>query len=127
VPVGHGELILVVDDELPILEVARKTLEENGYKVLIASDGAEGLAQYAEHRKEVDAVLIDMVMPYLDGAATIRALRKLNPDVKIIASSGLAANDKLFEDADVGVRTFLSKPYSAEKLLRALSEILAAR
>jgi two-component system cell cycle sensor histidine kinase/response regulator CckA len=126
VPVGHGELILVVDDELPILEVARKTLEENGYKVLIASDGAEGLAQYAEHRKEVDAVLIDMVMPYLDGAATIRALRKLNPDVKIIASSGLAANDKLFEDADVGVRTFLSKPYSAEKLLRALSEILAA-
>jgi PAS domain S-box-containing protein len=127
VPVGHGELILVVDDELPILEVARKTLEENGYKVLIASDGAEGLAQYAEHRKEVDAVLIDMVMPYLDGAATIRALRKLDPDVKIIASSGLAANDKLFEDADVGVRTFLSKPYSAEKLLRALSEILAAR
>jgi PAS domain S-box-containing protein len=127
VPVGHGELILVVDDELPILEVARKTLEENGYKVLIASDGAEGLARYAEHRKEVDAVLIDMVMPYLDGAATIRALRKLNPDVKIIASSGLAANDKLFEDADVGVRTFLSKPYSAERLLRALSEILAAR
>lgn len=126
-PVGHGELILVVDDELPILEVARKTLEENGYKVLIASDGAEGLAQYAENRKEVDAVLIDMVMPYLDGAATIRALRKLNPDVKIIATSGLAANDKLFEDADVGVRTFLSKPYSAEKLLRALSEILAAR
>jgi len=127
VPVGHGELILVVDDELPILEVARKTLEENGYKVLIASDGAEALAQYAEHRKEVDAILIDMVMPYLDGAATIRALRKLNPDVKIIASSGLAANDKLFEDADVGVRTFLSKPYSAEKLLRALSEILAAQ
>lgn len=127
VPVGHGELILVVDDELPILEVARKTLEQNGYKVLIASDGAEALAQYAEHRKDVDAVLIDMVMPYLDGPATIRALWKLNPDVKIIASSGLAANDKLFEDADVGVRTFLSKPYSAEKLLRALSEILAAQ
>ena len=127
VPVGHGELILIIDDELPILEVASKTLEENGYKVLTASDGAEGLALYVEHRKEVDAVLIDMVMPYLDGAATIRALRKLDPDVKIIASSGLAANDKLFEDADVGVRTFLSKPYSAEKLLLALSEILAAR
>ncbi|HKA22807.1 MAG TPA: PAS domain S-box protein [Blastocatellia bacterium] len=127
VPVGHGELILIIDDELPILEVARKTLEENGYKVLTASDGAEGLALYAEHRKEVDAVLIDMVMPYLDGAATIRALRKLDPAVKIIASSGLAANDKLFEDSAVGVRTFLSKPYSAEKLLRALSEILAAQ
>ena len=127
VPVGHGELILIIDDELPILEVARKTLEDNGYKVLTASDGAEGLALYADHRKEVDAVLIDMVMPYLDGAATIRALRKLDPAVKIIASSGLAANDKLFEDSAVGVRDFLSKPYSAEKLLRALSAILAAQ
>jgi len=125
-PRGHGELILIVDDEAPILEVAKKTLEENGYKVLTAADGAEALALYAEHKKKVDAVLIDMIMPYLDGAASIRALRKLDPNVKIIASSGLAANDKLFESADEGVRTFLSKPYSAEKLLRALSEILRA-
>jgi len=125
-PLGHGELILIVDDEAPILEVARKTLEENGYKVLTAGDGAEALALYAEHKKKVDAVLIDMIMPYLDGAATIRALRKLDPDVKIIASSGLAANDKLFEDSNEGVRTFLAKPYTAEKLLRALSGILSA-
>ena len=125
-PVGHGELILIVDDEAPILEVARKTLEENGYEVLTASDGAEALALYAEHKKEIKAVLMDMMMPYLDGAATIRALRKLDPEVKVIASSGLAANDKLFEDANEAERTFLAKPYTAEKLLRALSEILRA-
>jgi len=125
-PLGHGELILIVDDEAPILEVARKTLEENGYKVLTAGDGAEALALYAEHKKMVDAVLIDMIMPYLDGAATIRALRKLDPDVKIIASSGLAANDKLFEEANEGVKAFLAKPYTAEKLLRTLSGILSA-
>jgi PAS domain S-box-containing protein len=126
VPLGHGELILIVDDEAPILEVARKTLEENGYEVLTAGDGAEALALYAEHKKMVDAVLIDMIMPYLDGAATIRALRKLDPDVKIIASSGLAANDKLFEEANEGVKAFLAKPYTAEKLLRTLSGILSA-
>ena len=119
-------MILIVDDEAPILEVARKTLEENGYKVLTASDGAEALALYAEHKKEIKAVLMDMMMPHLDGAATIRALRKLDTDVKVIASSGLAANDKLFEDANEGERTFLAKPYTAEKLLRALSGILSA-
>ena len=78
-PVGHGELILVVDDEAPLLEVANRTLEENGYKVLTARDGTEALALYAENKKEINAVLMDMMMPYLDGPATIRALQKLDP------------------------------------------------
>jgi nitrogen-specific signal transduction histidine kinase/CheY-like chemotaxis protein len=125
-PVGRGELILVVDDEAPLLEVARKTLEENGYKVLTAGDGIEALAIYAEHKKEIEAVLMDMMMPYLDGAATIRALRKLNPGIKIIASSGLSANDKGVEAANEGVKIFLMKPYTAEKLLKALAETLGS-
>jgi PAS domain S-box-containing protein len=123
-PLGHGELILVVDDETPILEVAKSTLEESGYRVLTARDGTEALALYAEHKKTINAVLMDMMMPYLDGAATIRALIKLDPEVKIIASSGLSANDKMFEAVNEGVKTFLTKPYTAEKLLRALGEIL---
>ncbi len=123
-PAGRGELILVVDDEAPILEVARKTLEGNGYKVLTARDGIEALALYAEHKKEIEAVLMDMMMPYLDGAATIRALRKLNPGIKIIASSGLSANDKGVEAANEGVKIFLMKPYTAERLLKALAETL---
>jgi PAS domain S-box-containing protein len=123
-PIGHGELILVVDDETSLLEVARKTLEGNGYKVLTAREGTEALALYAEHRKEIDAIVMDMVMPYLDGTATIRAIQRINPEVKIIASSGLSANDKTFEAADEGVRIFLKKPYTAEKLLKALTEVL---
>ena len=67
---------------------------------------------------------MDMMMPYLDGAATIRALRKLNPGIKIIASSGLSANDKMVEAANEGVKIFLMKPYTAEKLLKALAETL---
>ncbi|HEY7913886.1 MAG TPA: PAS domain S-box protein [Blastocatellia bacterium] len=123
-PAGHGELILIVDDEAPLLEVARKTLEENGYRVLTGRDGTEALAIYAERKKEIDAVVMDMVMPYLDGAATIRAMQRLNPEVRVIGSSGLSSNDKTFEVADEGTRIFLKKPYTAEKLLRALAEIL---
>ena len=123
---GHGELILVVDDETSLLEVARKTLEENGYKVLTARDGTEALAVYAEHKNKIDAVVMDMVMPYLDGTATIRAIQRINPEAKIIASSGLSANDKTFDAASEGVRIFLKKPYTAEKLLNALADVLGA-
>jgi PAS domain S-box-containing protein len=122
--VGHGELILVVDDEIPILEIAKGTLEENDYRVLTAGDGTEALAIYAEHKNKINAVLMDMMMPYLDGPSTIRALQKLDPDVRVIASSALSSNDKMFEAINGGVRTFLMKPYTTEKLLIALAEVL---
>jgi hypothetical protein len=123
-PTGHGELILVVDDELAIREVTKATLEAFNYRVLTASDGTEALAIYAQHGAEIKVVLTDMMMPFLDGPATIRALQKLNPHVKIIASSGLADNGKAVEAADLGIRHFLAKPYTADRLLKVLTEIL---
>src|SRR6185295_8044409 len=78
-PVGNGELVLVIDDESAIREVARETLSAFGYRVMIASDGAEAMAVFAAHRSEVKVVLTDMMMPYMDGPATIRALRRLDP------------------------------------------------
>ncbi|HEX4951699.1 MAG TPA: PAS domain S-box protein [Blastocatellia bacterium] len=123
-PTGHGELILIVDDELAIREVTKATLEAFNYQVLIASDGTEALATYAQRGNEIKLVLTDMMMPFLDGPATIRALQKLNPNIKIIASSGLADNGKAVEAADLGVRHFLSKPYTADRLLKLLAEIL---
>ncbi len=125
-PLGQGELILVVDDEIPLLEIVKRTLEENGYRVLTARDGTEALAVYAEHKREISVVLMDMMMPYLGGAATIRALQKLDPGIKIIASSGLSANDNMFETASEGVCAFLMKPYTAETLLRTLADTLGA-
>jgi two-component system, cell cycle sensor histidine kinase and response regulator CckA len=65
-----------------------------------------------------------MMMPYMDGPATIRALQKMNPQIKIIASSGLTENSKAAEVMGAGVKTFLSKPYTAETLLKAIAEIL---
>jgi PAS domain S-box-containing protein len=123
-PVGRGELILVVDDEDSILQITKGTLETFGYRVITAGDGTEAVGLYAQNRDEVAAVITDMMMPFMDGPATIRALQKMNPRVKIIAASGLGANDKAAEAASVGVRMFLPKPYTAEKLLKALAQIL---
>ncbi|HST53019.1 MAG TPA: response regulator [Pyrinomonadaceae bacterium] len=96
------------------------------YRVLLANDGTEALALYAQHGGEIGAVLTDMMMPFMDGLATIRALKRLNPQIKIIAASGLTANGRSAEAAGVGVNAFLPKPYTAERLLTALTEILRA-
>ena len=123
-PLGNGELILVVDDEESIREITRGTLETFGYQVLTASDGTEALAHYADRKNDIAVVLTDMVMPFMDGPATIRALKKMNSEVKIIAASGLTAGNKAGEGVLEGVEIFLSKPYTAEKLLKSLAQVL---
>lgn len=123
-PLGNGELILVVDDEESIREITRGTLETFGYTVLTASDGTEALALYADKKNEIAVVLTDMVMPFMDGPATIRALQRMNPKVRIIAASGLGAGQHAGEGALEGVSVFLNKPYTAEKLLKTLAQVL---
>jgi PAS domain S-box-containing protein len=123
-PVGRGELILVVDDEDSIRQITKATLETFGYRVITASDGTEAVGLYAQHREEVAGVLTDMMMPFMDGPATIRALQKMNPQVRIIAASGLGGQDKAAEATAAGVQQFLPKPYTAEKLLKALALLL---
>jgi len=93
--------------------------------VLTASDGTEALAVYAQHKDEIKVVVTDVMMPYMDGPATIRALRKMNPRVKVVVSSGLDANGRAVESGGIGVQGFLAKPYTAERLLKMLSEILS--
>jgi len=121
-PPGRGELILVVDDEIAIREITKGTLEAYGYRALTAADGTEAVALYAQHKDEIKVVLTDLMMPYMDGPVTIRALQKLNPKIKIIASSGLAESGRAIE----GVKMFLPKPYTAERLLKALTDVIGA-
>ncbi|HEX7331165.1 MAG TPA: PAS domain S-box protein [Pyrinomonadaceae bacterium] len=123
-PLGNGELILVVDDEESIREITRGTLETFGYNVLTASDGTEALALYADKKNEIAVVLTDMVMPFMDGPATIRALQRMNPKVRIIAASGLGAGQHAGEGTLESVSVFLNKPYTAEKLLKTLAQVL---
>jgi PAS domain S-box-containing protein len=123
-PLGNGELVLIVDDEEAIREITRSTLETFGYRVLTASDGTEALALYADRKSEIDVVLTDMVMPFMDGPATIRALQRMNPGVRIIAASGLTMGLRAGEASLDGVSVFLNKPYTAEKVLKALAHVL---
>jgi PAS domain S-box-containing protein len=124
-PLGHGELILVVDDESGVREITRTTLEAYGYKVLTASDGTEAVALFAQNKNDVSLVLTDVVMPYMAGPAAIRAFQKLNPQVAIIVSSGLKTGRNALESDVGGVKAFLPKPYTADTLLNTLAEVLS--
>ncbi len=122
-PIGNGELILVVDDEDSIRDVTKTSLETFNYKAMTACDGIEAIAIYAEHRNEIEIVLTDMVMPVMDGLTTIRTLQKINPLVKIIAVSGLVSGDKINAATEMGVKAFLSKPYTAKQLLQTIGTV----
>jgi hypothetical protein len=123
IPLGNGELLLVVDDETSILEVTKTSLESSGYRVVTAQDGTEALALYSQMKDDIRLVMTDMMMPYLDGAATIRALRRINPRVKVIAATGLEVGGKA-DNLSVQVDAFLPKPYTGEKLLRTIAIVL---
>jgi CheY-like chemotaxis protein len=124
---GHGELILVVDDEAMVRQITSSILETHGYKVLTANDGKEAIKVYKQNREKIKAVLMDMMMPVMDGQACIRALRRVNPDIKIIAVSGLAEKEKLAKVAVTHVKAFLPKPYVAKKLLKTIHEVISAK
>lgn len=126
-PHGNGQTVLVVDDEQTIREITQQTLIAFGYKALMAADGAEAVTLYAQHRQNISIVLTDMMMPVMDGPATIKVLRNMNPDLKIIAASGISTNDTVAKATALGVRHFVSKPYTAESLLRVLKESLTAQ
>ncbi|EDY19307.1 multi-sensor hybrid histidine kinase [Chthoniobacter flavus Ellin428] len=121
---GHGELILVVDDEAPILSVMRQALESFGYRVLAAVDGADGVRVYAKHQNEIKAVITDMVMPVMDGPAMIGVLKKLSPAIKVIATTGMTSNVSIEAIRRLGVERIISKPCAAKAVLVALREVL---
>jgi len=122
IPHGKKELILVVDDEVAVREIIAATLEAYGYEVISANNGAEAVALYAKNIVNVKAAIIDMIMPIMDGTATIQALKTINPNIKIIVSSGFeeAKEKPIIEKVDA----FLSKPFTADSILRILAEVL---
>jgi len=121
---GHGELILIVDDERIIREITRASLEDHGYRVVDAGDGTEALAQYASQGGEIRAVVLDMIMPYLDGPSTIRALLRMDPDARIIGVSGLSESITAAQKVARKPIPFLPKPYTTEQLLEMLDSLL---
>ena len=122
-PRGNGELILVVDDEVGICQTTMTILEKYDYQVLCAGDGIEALGLYTQQMDKISVVLMDMMMPVMDGVITIHTLYKINPQVKIIAISGMVSED-LKSQISPWVKAFLSKPYTTAELLNTLQQVL---
>ncbi len=122
---GKGKLVLVVDDEPFILEAASEALMEAGYTVRTAATGRQALEVFDAHAHETAAVVIDLMMPELDGLATIRALRARDPRLPIIAASGLGESKALVA-SEAGAPVFLAKPFTAAQLYEALEKALSS-
>ena len=123
-PRGRDELVLVVDDEFSIRHITQQTLEAFGYRVITANDGVDAIVLYASQAPQIAVVLTDMMMPIMDGAATIRALMRINPSVRIIAASGVDSGGTVAKASEAGVKHFLVKPYTAETLLKLVRDVL---
>src|SRR5207302_8331755 len=122
---GHGELVLLVDDEMNIRRVTKMTLETHNYRVLEANDGPEALAIFAQQKDSISVVLTDLMMPYIDGVALIRVLKRIKPDTIFVVSSGQDDEPRLVELQGLGVVNFLSKPYDTRKLLTVLESAVS--
>jgi len=130
-PVGNGELVLIVDDEPVMREIATQVLETHGYRVIQAGNGAEGVAVFTRHVDEIKLVISDMEMPVMSGAAMIRSIERINPDIRVISSTGTAAGrDDANSTNEHGTASAhhrtLAKPYRLVDLLRTVDEALKA-
>jgi two-component system, cell cycle sensor histidine kinase and response regulator CckA len=126
-PSGQQQLILVVDDERAICELIKTTLETYNYRVLTADNGTDAIAIYAQHCDEIDSVLIDMMMPVIDGISTVTALHLLTPDLPVVAMSGLSSVEAINHAQRFGCRYFLAKPYTTRDLLQILSDCTTSK
>lgn len=122
IPKGAGELILVVDDEATIREITRASLEAHNYRVITANDGIEAVALYVRDRADVAVVLMNMMMPGMDGTTAILTLQKIDPDVKIIAVSGRNITSQ--SERRLPIESFLAKPYTTLALLQKIKDVV---
>jgi PAS domain S-box-containing protein len=125
-PRGNGELILLVDDELPILEITAKALRAFGYTVLTAEDGARAVGLFALRHHEIALVFTDIMMAGMDGVALIRTLKHMSPGVRVLAASGHNASHHAAAAVEAGAADLLAKPYSAESMLAMIQAVLRA-
>jgi signal transduction histidine kinase len=123
-PVGHGELILVIEDEETVCELIKTTLENYGYRVITANNGVQGVSRFEEHQHEVKVLVTDTDMPCLDGVGAIQAIKELKPDLPVIIASGSKRDTERRRKIDQNHLTNLGKPFSVEQLLIAVGMAL---
>ncbi|WP_341528437.1 GAF domain-containing protein [Nostoc sp. UHCC 0302] len=125
-PHGNGELILIVDDEIAILEMTKTLLEDSNYKTLTAINGIEAISLYAQHQEKISLVLMDIMMPLMDGLTASSILQQMNSQVKIIGLSGITLDHhQLNTNGDyLSINVFLIKPYTFSELLDVIRNLL---
>jgi CheY-like chemotaxis protein len=123
---GKGELVLIIEDENEVAELAAAMLANEGYKVILANDGFEALRIYQRVGKQIGLVILDFFLPVMDGDAVFDELRALNPDINVVLSSGFAEQQKISSMLAQGLRGFIPKPYTRERLLEQVRSTLDA-
>jgi two-component system, cell cycle sensor histidine kinase and response regulator CckA len=123
-PVGHKELVLVIDDEEAVCELVKMTLESYGYRAITAKNGVQGVALFKEYKEEVRLVVSDTDMPLMGGLAMISAMKSLKPDLPVILASGSRQDTDLQRRNASKDATNLTKPYTLEQLLVAVDTVL---
>jgi two-component system cell cycle sensor histidine kinase/response regulator CckA len=121
-PVGHGELILIMDDEASVRQLTQTTLQNYGYRVVTAMSGLDGITTFDEYKDEIKLLVSDTDMPLLDGIVAIRAIQKLKPEIPIIIASGIRYDKDQFTRIDTSHLTTLEKPYTVKQILNAVAE-----
>ena len=123
-PAFGTETILLVDDDKRVLHIATRMLKVAGYNVITVNSGQEALAAYKNHETKVDLVILDLIMPGMGGHQCLRELLAVNPQVKVLISSGYSANGPMKEVAEGGAKEFITKPYEMKELLRVVRKVL---
>jgi CheY-like chemotaxis protein len=118
------ETVLLVDDEEAIRQVGRELLEAMGYRVLLASNGEEAIELYGSHNKDIDLVLLDIVMPQMGGGETYEKMKQINPDVKVLLLSGYSIDGEATEILERGCNGFIQKPFTMKELSGKIREIV---
>jgi len=124
-PRGEKPTVLLVDDEEVVREVGKDILEKSGYRVILASNGIEAVRIYSKRRGRIDLVILDMVMPEMDGKSTFNELKRMDPGVKVLLSSSYSVEEQVRETLRNGALGFIRKPYSISELTGEIDKALS--
>ena len=120
----HGEgMVVLVDDEEVMLVTGEAMLRDFGYDVLLARNGAEAVEMYRDHHADIDLVVVDMIMPEMNGREAFAQMRAINPDARIVLSSGFSREEDLNDIKQQGLSGFIQKPFRSSELTNILSDL----
>ena len=124
---GNGECILLVDDEEPMQELGKELLEELGYRVLIAGDGSQAVEIYRKQSDEIKLVILDLIMPGMDGGQTYVEMKKINHSVKAVFCSGFTSEKVITDLLKEEHLRAIQKPFHPADFVRIVQEVLSGR